>query len=124
MKRASLTIEKREIEAALDDVKKRMRQVDEHFIEAASNEGVQSVKLGDGTNVHLRSQTWASIRPEAKESTIERMKQNDNTAFLVAEGVHGGKLSAYVRECQDNGGVPEWLEPLLKITDKVEVRVT
>lgn len=119
---------RRELEEELKQVKEEMSGIEASLVEFFLSTGTRNVKLMNGKTVYLRTELWLSLDPEKKLEAIEALRSHEDTSFLVDDRprVNSSKLSAWGRELvrDPDGGLPQWVEPYLKVTEKTSIRCT
>ena len=121
-KLARLKEVKEMMERDLKDVKATIEQVESELVEVMVNEEISSFKRNDKT-FYLVTKKHASIRADQKDEAIEWFKESPEYCDLVKETINAQTLAAWVRERDEDGGVPEELEPMLNIFEKTTISV-
>ncbi len=128
-----LAIKKAKLESDLKKVKKEMADKEADLIDYFERNGISNLKAGDRT-VYTHRQLWASLKD--REEGVAMLKKH-GYGDLVSENANSQSLSAWVRELAadvekdvlssddlaEHLELPEELRSLLKISEKVSLRV-
>ena len=114
-KYVTLTAQKRELMAELDELRECMDVLEAELVEAFADEGIQNVNL-DGHTVYLQSQLWAGPVEGDYERACDALDACGLSEF-VGRRFNSNTLSAWVREhVQTEGGnYPENIEEALPV---------
>jgi hypothetical protein len=86
---------------------KQMSAMESDLMDEMAEAGQQSIKMASGATVFLHRQIWAKAADGDTESMVAALKANEEWAWLVEEKVNSQKISARVRELeQDADGMP------------------
>ena len=126
---AALTVEKRELEERLREIGRDLAALNEPIIDAMLDEGIdyQRIRL-NGQSYGISKKTSLYARPADGDMVrlCEALRTYDpETEAMVKETINLNTLSAWVREQEADGGLPEEVAPLIQITKipQVQVRV-
>ena len=125
-------------EGEVDKLKEELGPIHDELLQRFQNEGTASQKTTSGTTVYINRQLWAGMTDGLDSAVmIERLKEHPETKELVKEKVNTQTLSSWMREkVQEYFGpeqtkksemelldaLPESLRPVLKITEKFQLK--
>ena len=113
---------KAEIEKDLKDTNAEIDGVTAEMIELMTTDELESFNR-NGTTFSMVTQVFPSPEPERKSDLWDVMKKN---GFEDLFTINSQTLSATLKELisENEGVIPEWLDGLIKITEKNSIRVT
>ena len=124
-------------EGEVDKLKEELGPIHDELLQRFQNEGTASHKTSSGTTVYINRQLWAGSSESGPDVMMEALKSNPDTQDLVKEKVNTQTLSSWVREkIEEHFGteqtkksetelleaLPEALRPVLKITEKFQLK--
>ena len=118
----ALTEEKRDLNEDLRVLNEELERVEQMLADEFLQQGLKNIKTDQGQTIYLKDQVFASAEGTTEE-LCEVLKKDQKTEWLVKETVHGGQLSAWVRERLREGGLPENLKPHIKVTETKKLGV-
>ena len=105
-----------DLEVQLREAKHERDLIEERLLEEFGEKGIQSVKVKDVGTIYVFSKVSASL-PENKEDAYAALRA-EGLSDLIKEVVNPSTLSAYVKECREDGGdLPLGLQPHIKVTE-------
>lgn len=117
-----VTLQKRKDKCDEEDKKitSEITLLEEELIEAMADEGVQSLNLECGANVHRRVDRFFSPADGvSKEDLLKEMAAHPETMDLVVAKFNAGSLRARIKEIEASGKtLPEELQSKLKVFEK------
>ncbi len=120
----ALAIAKKQAETDLDEIKEKMRVLEEYMMDNMAKSGQQSIRI-NGHTVYLHRQLWAA--PANGADHLHIALKAEGYGDLVEPKINSQRLSALVREFErDEEGMPIMpggLHEAIKVTEKYSVRV-
>jgi len=106
---------RRELEAELDDTKKRAKTIQEPLLEHFADLGVQNIKA-DGLVVYVKTNRFVTKRGGIDTERVCDALRDAGLGYMVAAGYSAASLKGKVREWQEEEiEVPPHLAELLNI---------
>ena len=116
---ASLSEQKRLLEASLKSVNGKMQLLGPVVAELLLNDSAKSVVVND-VLIYMQTHLWVHAKPEAKEEVIKALYESGLTACLT---INRDELTSFVRKHRKEGTpLPSHIEPLLTITESADLR--
>jgi len=119
----ALRDKKKEIEAALDDIKAKIDRTDYELSELMAETETQNFTR-NGTMFYLKTTSRASAVAGSKDELYGALKDR-GYGDLVVETVNSNSLSAFVNEqiSENDDALPDWLTGLVNIYERTGVGV-
>ena len=117
--------ERKKLEARINQIKERMGKIEPVLTEYFAIEGLQNMKMKEGTAYLKRDVVASLVRDEngEHEGAINALRKA-GLGYLVKEGVNSQTLNAYVREAEKNEDeIPQGVRPFLKVSEMYKLRV-
>lgn len=114
---------KRDLEAELESVMKRMAELEQPLMESFAEQGIQNINI-DGETVYLHSQIWAKVADGATKDDVLVGLKAAGLGDYVNETYNSNQVSALLREWADQQlPIPEPLVGKLEANEKFSLRV-
>lgn len=118
----ALTRRKRELEAELEEVQRRIAELEERIVAEWVEAGVSRARV-DGYTVYLSREIWAAPEGGDHEGLAKALAALGLTEFAAVR-VNHARLSAWVRELYREGQeLPEAVAPLIRVSETYKIRV-
>ena len=116
-----LKTQKKNLEADLKDINGELAVVEADLAEVMASDEVQNFTR-DGNMFYLSNKLYASTKAGQQEALSDWLKENGHGA-IVKETVHHQTLNAFVKELLSDDELPEELEDMVNVFEKVTVGV-
>lgn len=110
----------KDLEAQAEELKSRFSIIEPAVISFMEQSGMQKITV-DSRTVFIKRQLWASLNKEIPDA-LQIMKDAGAGDF-IKETVNTMTMSAYVREQEKEGTIPEWCNKALSVTEKFNVGI-
>jgi hypothetical protein len=118
----TLRQERKDVQEMLDEIVDDLHNTEEAIVENLQEAELDEVKATSGERIRLCPQKFATS-VDGMDDLITALKGDADSASLVRETVHMQTLSAWMREKLESGGLPEALEPHIRINEIVHLGV-
>lgn len=112
---------KKEAELNIKEINAEIEKKQAALIELMINKEIGSFKRG-GYNFYINTRTFASVKAGKKPKLIEWLKKTPH-AGMVREDINPQTLSAWIRELNDNGDLPEELSNYVNVFEKQSINI-
>lgn len=122
---AEKTAEKREVSAQLKELNEQLTILEEELLEEMTAEGLTQARVDTGAGsftIFPKRQIWAGIEEGQKLLAVVALEDHGMRDLLTA---NLQSLSSWCREREERGEpvIPDYLEGLVKVTEKFTLSV-
>ena len=134
-KYSDLYLERQRLEAELEDVKQQLKEVEpevlSHLADIGSPELIAKATTGQRVRLKIDRKLWASVKTGENSEKAGRLLVDHFDLDLAKMSIHGGSLSAFIRNTFDPDGdtppeevvsaLPEELRELINVSEKIQI---
>ncbi len=119
-----LSNKKKDMDDNVEEIKAEMAMLECDLLDQMGDSGISQLKC-DGVTVYIHSQLWAS--PIDKPAVCQALIDEGYEELVSTDpNVNSSKLSSFIREFPrtDDGlpELPDYLNGIVKVTDKVQLK--
>lgn len=111
---------RRELEDELRRVCKERDEMESRLLKNFGDLGMQAARIGNLT-VYLRREVRASPKDGDSDRLCDTLAEQ-GFGELVKRNVHPQRLSAFVRDYEQEGKLPDWLDKSVSIFEQYNIR--
>jgi len=112
----------KEQELIVKDLKKLKSDLESQVLDDWAVEGMSSIKLTDKGTLYLHTREYAGVRAEALETSSAYLKAHGGE-HLVKPSIHAGALSAFYKEKNEQGELPDGFADVFNCGSVMSIRL-